>query len=213
VWLLIDDNPAIVEKKIYFLCGGKTKYDHFFDISDQKAAAIIQLAKENKYSIGIHPSYDSDTNEKIFTTEKTILEKASNNVVTDSRQHFLRYSIHHTGEILDRAGIKTDSSIGYRDKIGFRAGTGFPYRMYNFNQEKAFDFVEIPMVIMDGAAMEEAGWNSDEFIKLISKFLEKNRYYTQITFNFHNSFFDPALTDSDKLIDFYKELFCGPAVS
>lgn len=206
-WLLNTSEEKIKDRKIYFLAGGRTIYENFFDISDSRCPPIYELAQTKKYTIGIHPSYLSGRNEALTRLEKEYLERVLGQKITDSRQHFLRYHIPETGKILENLEIKTDSTFGYRNKTGFRCGTGFPYKMYNFEEERPYHFLEIPMVVMDMAIIHQVGWDAQKFIKHLEAFLEKNRYHTHITFNFHNSTFDPILFDAEKLIAYYKRLF------
>ena len=60
---------------------------------------------------------------------------------------------------------------------------------------------------MDVAGMRECGGDSSQWVKLISEFMTENRYYTHITFNFHNSFFDPVVVDVDLLKKWYLQQF------
>jgi hypothetical protein len=143
----------------------------------------------------------------MMTEELQILTSITSLNIKYIRQHFLRFDIRHTGFILDELDIKNDSSLGFRDKIGFRCGTGFPYQLYNFKKECAFKFKEIPMIIMDIAAMRESQWDSQQFVQLITNFLETNKANTHITFNFHNSFFDPVLIDIEYIKKWYLATF------
>ncbi|MBL0024735.1 MAG: hypothetical protein IPO98_06795 [Saprospiraceae bacterium] len=206
-WLLIKDHPPIQDKVIYWLSGGTTKFEGFFNITDKKVKQIMQLAKSHGYEIGLHPSYDSFENDTTLINEKRILESISGHKIIHSRQHFLRYSIRITGKILEKANLETDSSLGFRDRIGFRCGTGFPYHLYDFEREKPFKFLELPLVVMDMAAMHECGWNSLKWTEHINQFIQANQKYTAISLNFHNSFFDPVLTDAKMLKDWYIQSF------
>jgi len=206
-WLLHTNHPKIVERKIYFLSGGKTKFENYYRISDPRCRPVYELCRKNGYEFGIHPSYLSGDNDQIILSEKSFLEKTTGQKIDHSRQHFLRYKIKSTGKILESLGIETDSSFGYRDKTGFRCGTGFPYRMYNFDEERPYTFLEIPLIVMDMSIIHEFGWDADQFIRHLEAFLEKNKYYTQITFNFHNSTFDPTLIDAVKMKAHYLKLF------
>ncbi len=205
-WLLVTTHPKIVDRFIYFLSGGRTQYENFFRIQDFQCQPIYDLARQQGYTFGIHPSYLSCTDENMMEKEKNRLEQVLGQNISHSRQHFLRYDMSQTGQILDNLNIQTDSSMGYRNKTGFRCGTGFPYYMYNFNEEKKYDFLERPMVVMDMAIIHEVGWDAQKFIELLDNFLEKNKYFTHITFNFHNSTFDPILFDSVILVQYYKRL-------
>lgn len=206
-WILMANNPKINQKTIYWLSGGKTQFEGFFDISDPKVQTIMLLSKNHGYKTGLHPSYNTIDDKSMMESEWKKLCKVSKEEISDFRQHFLRFDVKKTGKILDELEAKTESSLGYRDRIGFRCGTGFPYRLYNFEAESAFNFIEIPLVVMDIAAMREADWNSSAWCDLITSFLERNKNATHITFNFHNSFFDPALVDADLIKTWYIKTF------
>jgi hypothetical protein len=60
---------------------------------------------------------------------------------------------------------------------------------------------------MDMAIIHQVGWNAQKIIDHLDEFLAKNRNYTHITFNFHNSSFDPILFDPEPLIEYYKNFF------
>lgn len=206
-WLLCTDNPKITDRKIYFLSGGKTKYENYFNPNDPECKPIFELSQKYGYQFGIHPSYLSGCNEKMIKDEKELLEGIIGQKAMHSRQHFLKYNINKTGKILEKLEISTDSSFGYRDRTGFRCGTGFPYKMYNFEEEKSYSFLEIPLVVMDMAIIHQVGWDSDAFKSHLEIFLSKNKYLTLITFNFHNSTFDPILLDDKKLKSIYQDIF------
>jgi hypothetical protein len=208
-WLLSTNHPKIINKYLYVLSGGKTKYENFFDIRNPKIKDLINFAQRNGYVIGIHPSYMAGENSQMTESELKVLEEISGLKIKDSRQHFLRYHIPKTGEILEQLNLKTDSSFGYRNLIGFRCGTGFPYRMYNFNKEVPFNFIEIPLVVMDMALIHCHGRDTKLICDHLNSFLQKNEFYTRITFNFHNSTFDPTLMNTDGLIALYLSLFKG----
>ena len=128
------------QKIIYFMAGGITKYDNHYSIADQRIKDIIALAKNKDYSMGLHPGYAAWKNPDLFLKEKKKLEEVVGEEVKHSRQHFLHFSFADTPGILEANGIKSDSTLGYQDLIGFRCGTGFPYHLYNFKEERAFDF-------------------------------------------------------------------------
>jgi len=192
-WLMLKNTK--IEKVIYFLVGGTSKYDSHYDLNATTTQKAFRLAKERGYKIGIHPSYNTWKNLEMMTEEKTKLEKAIGSDIDISRQHYLRFSFKDTPDILEKLGITEDSSIGYGDLIGFRSGTGFPYYLYDFKNEKAYSFLEVPLVFMESAILEETNFKATELEKLWKDFLAKNSENTMITFNFHNSrFYDAALS-------------------
>jgi hypothetical protein len=183
---------------VYFLVSGASKYDKPFPEINHKYKETVRLAQERGATIGLHPSYNSVDSLERMISEKEILEDLAGEKIRHSRQHFLHFSWEATPEILEKAGIEEDSSLGFSDRIGFRCGTGFPYFLYHFSRERPHHLKETPMVLMDVGLMREAGNQGEKVQMLWDDFLSNNPYLTQITFNFHNSrFFDAALDGVD----------------
>jgi len=195
-WLLLENQN--IEKEIYFLVGGTSKYDTPYDLKDPLSQKIIQLAKDRGYRIGIHPSYDTWKDKALMLSEKQKLEQEVDSTIKISRQHYLRFSFKDTSDILDALDIEKDASLGYGDRIGFRSGTGFPYHLYNFKEELPYLFLEEPLVFMESALLDLSGFDANKFEQIWSDFISSNKFNTMITFNFHNSrFYDSALSGID----------------
>lgn len=208
-WLLNPSSEKITSKLIYFLSGGKTKYENFFSIRSKEASDIITIAVESGYTIGIHPSYNSGNSLQMTSQELARLEDTVGHKIFDSRQHFLRFFFPDTPHILDNLNLKSDSSLGYSNKIGFRCGTGFPYHLYDFSKESPFKFVEIPMIVMDMALVHLHKGDVYAIKKHVSEFINQNQHFTHINFNFHNSTFDPVFLDAAAFKELYQNLFTG----
>ena len=95
--------------------------------------------------------------------------------------------------MLIESGIKEDSSIGFNRHIGFRAGTGFPFLLYDFTTEKSTELLEKPLAFMDSSCWHESKKNKEKFESLFTEFFQNNGFNTHIVTNFHNSFFNEAL--------------------
>jgi hypothetical protein len=204
-WMLRKEED--IEKVIYFLVAGKTKYDNPYDLNHPVFRKAVQLSKARGYQIGIHPSYDTWKEESLVQEEREKLQRAIGEDIHLTRQHYLRFSFKDTPKIIQQLGLKEDSSLGYADRIGFRCGTGFSYYLYDFDKECAFDFLETPLVFMDSALFTEANHQPDLFQRIWKEFLAKNQFNTKITFNFHNSrFYDAVLYDIPQR-ELYEGLF------
>lgn len=203
-WMLSDNSE--IEKCIYFLVGGTTQYDTPYDLDTPRMHAIFEMCKTKGYMIGIHPSYDCWRDEQMFERERTQLETTINIPVKISRQHYLHFDFNKTPKILEKQDIKEDSSMGFNDRIGFRCGTGFGYHLYDFENERPFKFIETPLVIMDSALLKEANYDLKKITQLWTSFLTKNKFYTKVTFNFHNTRFHDARIHRIPLKKWYQEL-------
>jgi len=191
------------KKVVYFMSGGVTEYDNFYDIKSELALKWIDKAKNNNYNIGLHPSYNTFNDYEQFNFEQSTLSEIAGSEIIQSRQHILRFDINTTIDILESNKIINDSTLSYYDRIGFRAGTGYNFKLWNFTKNTCSNIIETPLVIMDGCLLFENNYNVSDAINFHNNFIKDIRSNTQITYNFHNSIFDPVLLDSNKLIEFY----------
>jgi hypothetical protein len=203
-WLFREEN--YFKKKIVFLvAGGKTRQDLYNKNYLKELPDIIQKAKDKSYDIGLHPSYNAYNYKLMFEKELKLLKSESKNDIKYVRIHFLRLDLQKTFNIIEDLGFEYDSTLGYNDEIGFRCGTGFEYFPYNFEEEKRWEFKELPLVIMDSALLKSCKDDNTCFEEKIDNFLGWNKYNTQITFNFHNSTFD-RIKISEKIRNSYIDL-------
>lgn len=133
-------------KPIYFfLVARRSQYDKNISPENTNFIKLIQsIAKENK--VGLHPSYFS---EKYFENELNTLTHILQKPVDQSRQHYLRLNLPKTYRKLIANNIKTDYSMGYPDRLGFRNGLAIPSQWYDLEQEKISPLVIYPFQVMD----------------------------------------------------------------
>ena len=193
-------------KIVFFMSGGTTNYDNLYDIKDPSLKEVFKTALDNGYEIGLHPSYSSFKDKIQFLKEKKDLESVIGQKISLSRQHILHYDNIKTPQVLESIGISNDFTLGFQDQIGFRVGTGFEYYLWNNKEERKFNIIETPLVIMDGCLLIESEYSVEKASKIHFDFFVKNKFDTQITYNFHNSIFDPVLLNNRKLKLFYLNL-------
>lgn len=132
----------------FFLLGNHAEFDK--NISPNKP--IFQRliwAISQKNDIGIHPSYKSNTAFSILKMEKERLEKISQQLVVNSRQHFLKLTLPDTYRNLIKIGIQNDYTMGYAAQIGFRASIATPFYWYDLKAETTTNLLIHPFQIMD----------------------------------------------------------------
>ena len=203
---LFRKSPVWQEKRVYFMAGGKTRYDLFDHHYLKDFQAILPMARNAGYEPALHPSYLTASDEKMMQAEIVQAEEMTGQPIHHSRQHFLHLKASTTFDQIERCGFETDSSLGFTRRIGFRCGTGFPYHLYNFHLETPYSFVEVPLIVMDSALIHQCRENMHQFRKRLMTFVRENSQGTQICFNFHNSSFDPTLFHRRMLNDIYLEL-------
>ena len=102
--------------------------------------------------IGIHASYQAREHPGRISEEARALP--SNSLLQGLRHHYLRSSPVRLAPELHAAGLRYDSSIAWPSRPGFRAGTPYPYRLWN-PERRGPGAWELPLVLMDATLAEE----------------------------------------------------------
>ncbi|HWY11085.1 MAG TPA: polysaccharide deacetylase family protein [Bacteroidia bacterium] len=146
----------------FFLYRNNTNYDRTIDPNHPEFVKLLSYLKQNNIQAALHPSYDSSISSELLNSEQKLLSKNSGKEVISSRQHFLRFNIKTTPKQLIKAGIQFDFTMGWSEKIGFRAGTTLPFYYYDFETESELPLLAIPFSAMDGAFYLHQNNNADE---------------------------------------------------
>jgi hypothetical protein len=145
------------------------------------------LSKENE--IALHPGYTSYCRPDGLLKEKNKLESLCGTKPAGVRNHFLRMQIpdsYHSCRMLD---FEYDSTYGYPDREGFRAGICIPYKPYDVYRREVIDIMEIPLNIMDGTLKDYCRYPSDQALERIKQHIDMAKsFHGVIVFNWHNSF-------------------------
>jgi peptidoglycan/xylan/chitin deacetylase (PgdA/CDA1 family) len=124
------------------------------------------------FHIGLHGSFYSAESAEILAEEKQILEAAIGKNVTSTRQHWLRYNERITPKAHEKL-FNTDATLGWNDRMGFRSGCCSLHRPYNHEEQKPFDYMVIPQVIMDSNIYDYNPNEPEEGIKKAQTLLLK----------------------------------------
>lgn len=152
--LVIRERNANIRSTYNVLCYSAHARDGDYGLDNAKVKGILRLIADNHMEIALHGSYTSLENGRIgFELERLT---AAGYRAIGLRQHWLRFAGDNLFEEIAKLGLSYDSTVGFEKHIGFRAGACFPYLPYDFRREQAYQFVEIPLVIMDGALYEQA---------------------------------------------------------
>ncbi|HNQ67372.1 MAG TPA: polysaccharide deacetylase family protein [Bacteroidales bacterium] len=149
--LLMDlSDKKAVKSRFYFIPGYNGEVDVRFDIRNSKIKNITEKIKLRGHIIGIHPSYSSFCNKTQLIKEQERLKQYCGNI-EEGRQHYLRFKIPDTWQDWEDTNLKVDSSIGFYNRIGFRAGICYEYPVFNVVTRKQLNVRERPLLVMDTA--------------------------------------------------------------
>lgn len=172
----------------FLLAGNRSRYDKNISPSNP---AFQKLIKEHnkKYTLGIHPSWQSNRRPELLQQEIGSLASITGSQVIASRQHYIALAMPKTYRALINAGITDDYSMGYGSINGFRASVNHPFRWYDILKEEKTTLTIHPFCFMDANSYYEQGQSVEETKTELEHFLKvcKQSGGKMITI-FHNSF-------------------------
>jgi hypothetical protein len=107
------------------------------------------------WELGLHYNHDTHLEPQVFAAQRAELEALLGREVKAGRAHYLRFDPARSWRFYADMGILADESLGYYDRIGYRAGIAGPFRPYDAGNGQTLPLVEMPMVFMDGALVEQ----------------------------------------------------------
>ena len=156
--------------------------------------AMWKLIKQhaNKYSIGLHPSWQSGDDKSLLKKEMEQLKamaQAAESVPIPSRQHYIRFNLPEGYQRLISAGITDDYSMGYGSINGFRASVACSFYWYNLEKEERTTLCIHPFCFMDANSFYEHRQNTEQTFTELLHYLSvcKEVSGTLITI-WHNNF-------------------------
>jgi len=146
--LLLIKKNLHVNTIFFFLIGNYTSFDTNVSASKKKFRLLIKHIVDYA-PVGLHPSYFSSQDALLIKKEKERLENITNMPVLRTRQHYLRFNLPETYQILIDLEIEEDYSMGYASHIGFRASTCTPFYFYDLDFEIQTPLKIFPFALMD----------------------------------------------------------------
>jgi hypothetical protein len=124
------------------------------DSYDRLRGRLVETLRRGGAEIGLHGSYTAAEDEEQLAAEAQALHALAGEL-DGHRFHYLRVDPHRNLRPLDRLGFHYDSSLGFADRHGFRAGIAHPFRPWDLEAERPLDLIEIPLAVMDATLAEE----------------------------------------------------------
>jgi hypothetical protein len=115
---------------------------------------LVETLLEAGGEIGLHGSYTAADDPARLAAEKQKLEALAG-PITGHRYHYLRVDPLRNLAPLADIGLRYDTTLGFPDALGFRAGIARPFRPWDFEREEPLDLIEVPLAAMDATLAEE----------------------------------------------------------
>jgi len=166
---------------------GKIKNSDYKFHSKPMQDAVNKL-ESNGHEIAIHGSYGTGFINGMMEEELSQFGRETKG----GRFHYLAIKIPDSFDIIEKSGIKYDSSLGFAQSVGFRTGYCYPYFPYDITNNRKYTFLEFPLSIMD-ITLENKQYmncklnNATNIINPIINEVEK--FGGVLTILWHNKFF------------------------
>lgn len=138
--------------------------------SSELSRAVAEVRRQGA-AIGLHPSFAAWRDDTRLAGERRNLEALYQQPVVAVRQHWLRFSWHHTWAAQARAGLRHDYTVAFNDRPGFRLGAALTFRPLAMGGEPAFEVT--PTVMMDSQFYDYAELSDDARVAAMAHWLRE----------------------------------------
>ncbi len=170
--VLDDESAHGIVSTWFVLCGTPTLTtmragDLTYRLEGRAARAIVDALADRGSEIGLHGSFATADREELFQEQRARLERLVGHPVAGVRQHFLRMRAGTTHRGMTAAGFRYDSTCGFFDRNGFRAGIADVMPLWDPSTERSIGLDEAPFCWMDrtlskyGGVEDPATWITD----------------------------------------------------
>jgi hypothetical protein len=118
------------------------------EVYERLRPRLVDELAEVQAEIGLHASYTAADDASQIERELRVLRGLGARV-TGNRYHYLRVDPHRNLRDVERADLRYDTTLGFPDALGFRAGIARPFRPWDIDHDGPMDLVEIPLAVMD----------------------------------------------------------------
>jgi hypothetical protein len=172
---------------VYWKASPLGPFDSGYDPRQPQIRGLIEWLRERDVENGVHPGYGTFRCREELQREVEILRNAIGEERLGGRQHYLRWCP-ETWVDWENCGLLYDSTVGYPDRVGFRAGTCIPYRPWLLSEDREAQLLEIPLIVMDVTLLESMNLQRQELLNVVGRLIEKCRAVGGVfTFLCHNT--------------------------
>jgi hypothetical protein len=164
-----------------------------YRLSDPPIVALLGRIHARGHEVGLHASYQSYLSAEQTRSEFDALVVGCRAAGFDQptwgvRQHFLRFQNPQTWRNHEEAGLAHDSTLGFADQVGFRAGTCREFPIFDLLAHRRLGLRERPLVVMDATLFEYLALTLDEAASLARSIVsECRRHGGNAVMLYHNS--------------------------
>lgn len=158
-FLMTESEKIGAKSCFYFMPGKGIKGDEYELFSSKVRSKITQII-ERGHEIAMHPGFKTSHDSELMNIEYARMHRIYPDI-QKSRQHFLQLRMPFTFRHLDQLGIKMDTSMGFKDRNGFRNGCCYDYPYFDPILREELPLRISSFVIMDSVFLRNSAKNEE----------------------------------------------------
>lgn len=132
----------------------------------------IRAIANKGWDIGLHGSFGTHDCVENMRGDIETFEKEIGKRPRGIRQHYLKFDPSKTWQIMDESGLVYDTTWGFNQRPGFRAGVCLPYHPPSQSFEP-LNILELPLILMDTSLWGYMHLQEEEGYSLVEQILAK----------------------------------------
>jgi len=178
-----------VRTAVYFKASVRTAFDSGYPLAHPKVRALVEWLEFAGVELGVHPSHFTLGSPTLLAEEVATIQSVIGGRANGGRQHHLRWRP-DTWLDWENNRLRYDSSVGFADHVGFRAGTALPYKPWLMWLDREATLLEIPLIAMDTTLFRYQRQSTKEIRDTLSRLLSSCRSVGGVfTLLWHNTSF------------------------
>jgi hypothetical protein len=184
------ENREGITASYYFIPRKKHPKDANYSLDHPIAKHFVRLVELLGMEVGVHGSFTSLDEAGGLASEFGLLREQGFSPIGE-RQHWLRFTLDRLIPAMEEAHALYDTSVGWSDRAGFRAGACFAFPPYDFKREAPAPFLEMPLAAMDQGLLPALGKERGSFGEAAEVLATSRRYgWGGISLLWHPAAFD-----------------------
>ena len=153
--ILAEENQAGLRSQFNVFAGGLPPtikgwlLDPAYRLSDPRLSPFFQKALDQGWTVGLHPGFDAWEKASVISAQRQTLERCLGRSVLACRQHWLRFSWQNTWAAQEAAGLRSDSTLMFNDRPGFRASAALKWHPWDCEGMGPRTLEVLPTIFMD----------------------------------------------------------------
>ena len=135
-----------------------------YELADSQVVAELDVVRRAGFGLGLHKSAYETT----LDDELALLPFPC----SINRNHYLCMSLPEHYDQVQASQVRVDSTLGFSERMGYRNSYSRPFRPFSLKRRRAYDFLEVPLNMMDKSIFDSMRLHGQEAEKAALEFLQ-----------------------------------------